>query len=135
MRTVSTPFDTKLKNIGQAIHRFAKKLRARTTLGVCGLRIALFQRARQLIGFNEVQIPHAQARHDGTRGDVVAERSVSSDKCYRFRASFISRIWQPRSTNGAGDAAVNFGTTVAIDVGLNVLREFWPDFTRHVKKH
>jgi len=47
-------------------------------------------------------------------------------------ASFISRIWQPRSTNSAGDGAVNFGTSIGVDVGLNLVREFLP---RGVTKH
>jgi hypothetical protein len=49
--------------------------------------------------------------------------------------SFISRIWQPPSTNTSGDAAVNFGVTIGIDAGWNVFREFWPDLTRHFKRH
>ena len=47
-------------------------------------------------------------------------------------ASFISRIWQPRSTNSAGDGAVNFGTSIGVDVGVNLVREFLP---RGVSKH
>jgi len=40
-------------------------------------------------------------------------------------SAFISRAWQPRSTTTAGDGAVSFGITMAIDAGFNVLREFW----------
>ena len=47
-------------------------------------------------------------------------------------ASFISRIWQPPSTNSAGDAAVNFGLTMAADMGWNFFKEFAPRrFGRH----
>jgi hypothetical protein len=49
-------------------------------------------------------------------------------------AAFISRIWQPRSTNTAGDGAVSFGVAIGSDVGFNVLREFWPDLKRHFRK-
>jgi hypothetical protein len=49
-------------------------------------------------------------------------------------ASFISRTWQPRSTNTAGDAAVVFGLTIGADVGSNIFHEFWPDIKRHVFK-
>jgi hypothetical protein len=49
-------------------------------------------------------------------------------------ASFISREWQPRSTNSAGDGAVTFGLTMASEVGFNVFREFWPDLKRHFRK-
>ena len=41
-------------------------------------------------------------------------------------ASFISRIWQPRSENSSGDAAVNFGITIATDLGWNAFKEFRP---------
>jgi len=47
-------------------------------------------------------------------------------------ASFISRIWQTRSVNTSGDAAVNFGITMATDMGWNVFKEFCPNrFRRH----
>ncbi|MGE5195402.1 MAG: hypothetical protein ACM3U2_23155 [Deltaproteobacteria bacterium] len=41
-------------------------------------------------------------------------------------ASFISRTWQPPSETTAGDAADNFGLTMAVDIGWNVFREFCP---------
>jgi len=42
--------------------------------------------------------------------------------------AFISRAWQPRSITSAGDGAVNFGSFVAVQVGFNVVREFFPRF-------
>jgi hypothetical protein len=47
-------------------------------------------------------------------------------------ASFISRLWQPPTDNSAGDGAVSFGIGMGVNAGLNVLREFLPDVTRHV---
>jgi len=47
-------------------------------------------------------------------------------------AAFISRLWQPRSNNSAGDGAVSFGISMATNAGVNVIREFLPDITRHV---
>jgi len=44
--------------------------------------------------------------------------------------AFISRAWQPPSVTTAGDGAVNFGLTIAADVGFNVVREFLPRFRR-----
>lgn len=41
--------------------------------------------------------------------------------------AFISRTWQPPSTNSAGDAAVSFGVTMGSDVGLGVFKEFLPE--------
>ena len=41
-------------------------------------------------------------------------------------SSLISRLWQPRSEDSAGAAAVNFGATMGVDIGWNVFREFRP---------
>jgi hypothetical protein len=41
-------------------------------------------------------------------------------------ASFISRIWQPRSSGSASDGAENFGINMATNAGVNVVREFLP---------
>jgi hypothetical protein len=50
-------------------------------------------------------------------------------------AAFISRLWQPRSNDSAGDGAVSFGISMATNAGVNVIREFLPDITRHVFHH
>jgi hypothetical protein len=50
-------------------------------------------------------------------------------------SSFISRVWQPRSANSAGDGAVSFGISMATDVGGNVFREFLPDLKSKFRKH
>jgi hypothetical protein len=47
-------------------------------------------------------------------------------------AAFISRLWQPRSNDSAGDGAVSFGIAMATNAGVNVVREFLPDLTRHI---
>ena len=41
-------------------------------------------------------------------------------------SSFVSRLWQPRSEGGAGDAAVSFGLTMAADMGWNFFKEYCP---------
>ncbi len=66
-----------------------------------------------------------EARNDGGRDHFAYSRFGSA-----LGASFISRLWQPRSTNSAGDAAVNFGITIATDIGWNVFREFRPNRLR-----
>ena len=40
--------------------------------------------------------------------------------------AFLSRLWQPPSTNTAGDAMVNFGVNMGFDIGWNVFQEFRP---------
>ena len=41
-------------------------------------------------------------------------------------SAFLSRLWQPRSEDGAGDAAACFGLNMAADIGWNFLHEFCP---------
>jgi len=50
-------------------------------------------------------------------------------------AAFISREWQPRSTNSAGDGAVSFGISMGAQMGFNVFREFWPDLKRRAHRN
>lgn len=47
-------------------------------------------------------------------------------------AAFISRLWQPKDDRTAGDGAVSFGISMATNAGVNVIREFLPDVTRHI---
>ena len=49
-------------------------------------------------------------------------------------AAFISRVWQPHSTDSAGDGADQFGIIIGADIGRNMLHEFWPDMKRHLSK-
>ena len=65
-------------------------------------------------------------------------RHDNGDRAFSFSrmgstagAAFISRAWQPRSTTTTGDGAVSFGITIGSDIGLNLLREFWPAFGVH----
>lgn len=49
-------------------------------------------------------------------------------------SSFISRLWQPRSEDGPGDAAVSFGLTMLSDIGWNFFHEFRPrGLTKHFR--
>jgi hypothetical protein len=45
-------------------------------------------------------------------------------------AAFISRLWLPRSNNSAGDAAVSFGSSVGMQMGFSIFKEFVPDLVR-----
>ena len=44
--------------------------------------------------------------------------------------AFISREWQPHSTNGAQNAASSLATSLGSEVGFNIAREFLPRFFR-----
>jgi len=67
------------------------------------------------------------ARHD----DGTRHLSLSRLGSY-VATAFISREWQPHSTNGAQNAVMSFGTAMGTTVGFNVAREFLPKvFRRH----
>lgn len=67
--------------------------------------------------------------NDGTQHFSVSQVGSTA------AASFISRIWQPRSSGSAGDGAVNFGINMASNAGVNVVREFLPGVTNHIFHH
>jgi len=62
------------------------------------------------------------ARHDNGRRGFAFSRIGSA-----AGASFIARAWLPRSIATVGAGASSFGLSIAADVGMNMLREFWPD--------
>ena len=64
-------------------------------------------------------------RDDGTR-----HLSISRIGGY-LATAFISREWQPHSTNGGQNAAASFGTAIGTTVSFNVAREFFPKLFRH----
>ena len=48
--------------------------------------------------------------------------------------AFLSRFWQPPSQASAGDGAVNFGITMASNMGFSVVKEFLPDLARVITR-
>jgi hypothetical protein len=69
------------------------------------------------------------ARHDNGNQYVSVSRIAGA-----AGGAFISREWDPRSINSAGDGAVSFGITMGTEIGFNVFREFWPDMKHHLRK-
>jgi hypothetical protein len=61
-----------------------------------------------------------------THNEAGGEHFAYSRFAGAIGSSFISREWQPRSLDSSGDAAVNFGVTMALDMGWNVFKEFRP---------
>jgi len=59
-------------------------------------------------------------RDDGTR------RLSFSRLASYIATAFISREWQPHSTNGGQNAVMSLGTAMGTTVGFNVAREFLP---------
>jgi hypothetical protein len=50
-------------------------------------------------------------------------------------AAFLSRTWQPAANNSASDGLTSFTFGLCSNAGLNVVREFLPDLTRHLFRH
>ena len=72
------------------------------------------------------------ARHDN------GKRYPSASLIGGFTAAaFVSRSWQPPSTQSAGDGAVSFGISMGYNVLASEVKEFLPDvlrpFTKRVK--
>jgi len=76
-------------------------------------------------GFGK-RLKHAVGSVFVARNEVGQEHFAYSRFGAALGSAFISRAWQPRSEDSAGAAAVNFGATMAVDIGWNVFREFCP---------
>lgn len=48
-------------------------------------------------------------------------------------SSMVASSYRARGHRGPGDTAVDFGTTVGGDVGMNLVREFWPQLRTKLK--
>lgn len=51
-----------------------------------------------------------------------------------YGAGFISRTWYPQRLHSFGSGLQAGTTSLALDVGMNVLREFWPDLKRLIRR-
>lgn len=49
-------------------------------------------------------------------------------------AGFISRLWQPTRLRTIGGGFASGGISLGADAGINVLREFWPDLRKRVRR-
>ena len=73
---------------------------------------------------------HAVASVFVARNDAGGEHFAYSRFGSVLGSSFISRLWQPRSEDSSGDAAVSFGLTMVSDIGWNFFKEFGPRRSR-----
>jgi hypothetical protein len=48
--------------------------------------------------------------------------------------AYLSRFWQPAGNRSVGDAAVSFGTSMAWNIAVGVVKEFLPDMLRPLTK-
>jgi hypothetical protein len=79
---------------------------------------------------------HAVASIFEARNEAGGEHFAYSRFGSVLGSSFVSRLWQPRSEDSSGSAAVSFGLTMVSDIGLNFFHEFCPrSLTKHFKVH
>lgn len=76
---------------------------------------------------------HAVASVFVARNEAGGEHFAYSRFGSAAGAAYISRIWQPHSTNSSGDEAVSFGLTIATDIGGNFIHEFLPSIKNGFK--
>jgi hypothetical protein len=86
--------------------------------------VGFLSRAKHAVGAAFV------ARNEEGRGHFAFSRFGGAAS-----SAFISRIWQPHSTNSAGDAAVTFGLLMANDIAGNFIHEFWRGRKDAPKQH
>jgi hypothetical protein len=69
------------------------------------------------------------ARHDN------GKRYPSASLLIGFAGSaYLSRFWQPPSSNSIGDAASSFGISMGWNTGFGVLKEYLSDLLRPLGK-
>lgn len=65
-------------------------------------------------------------KEDGSRMPAYAHFAGA------YGSSFLAMTWYPPSQSTAHHALVQGTTKLAMNAGMNVLREFWPDIKRHL---
>jgi hypothetical protein len=72
---------------------------------------------------------------------VITRKTTTGNKTFSkhevagaIGSGLISRLWQPASTRTILLGFSSAGTSLAVDAGIHVLREFWPDI-RHPHAH
>jgi hypothetical protein len=69
------------------------------------------------------------ARKTNGEGQTLATSRFSG----AVAGGFVSRAWQPARFHTFGSGISSAGISLAVDAGLNVLREFWPEI-RHPRR-
>lgn len=64
-------------------------------------------------------------------GNTIAAGRLSGD----FGAGMVSRAWWPTTTGVVTSGLETGGISLGVDVGANVVREFWPDIHKKFRRH
>jgi len=73
---------------------------------------------------------HALASTFVARTDSGGRRFAVSRFAGTFGSAFISNTWYPAGVDDTNHALGRAAISVAVDAGMNVVREFWPDVKR-----
>jgi hypothetical protein len=68
------------------------------------------------------------------RGDNGRRHPSASLLVGMASGAYLSRFWQPADNRSVGDAAVSFGTSMAWNMAVGVVKEFLPDLLRPLTK-
>jgi hypothetical protein len=81
------------------------------------------------------RIGHALAYTFVARTDSGGRTFAVSHFAGALGSAFISNSWYPAGVDDTNHALGRAGITVAVDAGMNVVREFWPDVKRVFRRH
>ena len=77
---------------------------------------------------------HAIAHTFVVRRDDGTKTFATSRFAGAFAAGFISNTWHPERLSDTNHALSRAGLTIASDAGSNLLKEFWPDLKRVLRR-
>ena len=98
-----------------------------------GVGVALREDPRYFPSARKAFLPrigHALAYTFVARTDSGGRTFAVSRFAGAFGSAFISNSWYPAGVDDTNHALGRAGITVAVDAGMNVVREFWPDVKR-----
>ena len=99
-------------------------------LGVSGFRgeVMAYSRCVECGGWARVghAVKYTFLRNTNDGGTTLALGRIAG----AFGSGFAPNLWYPDSRNNFGDGLRRSSYCIGLDVGKNVLREFWPDIKR-----
>ena len=81
------------------------------------------------------RMSHALASTFVTRTDSGGRRFAVSSFAGTLGSAFISNTWHPAREDDTNHAFKRAGISLAVDTGMNVFQEFWPDVKRGLRHH
>jgi hypothetical protein len=129
---------------GQGMEGYGRRFASRVGQGTVdnsirfGLGAALREDPRYFPSERKGVLPrtgHALASTFVTRTDSGGRTFAISRFAGTLGGAFASNTWHPAREDDTYHAFGRAGITVAIDAGMNVAREFWPDVKKVFRRH